>query len=89
METLASIPFIYYAIAMMIISAIITALTMKRPANPTPPTPANLTDFQFPQITEGTPQIVVFGDVWLQDWTVLWYGDLEIQPINRDVPGKK
>lgn len=57
---------------------------------PTPsiPKPATLKDFDFPQADEGTPQIIVFGDVWISGWTVLTYGNLEARPIYGE-GGKK
>ena len=73
--------------AMMIASAVITALLAKGP--PAPPSPALLSDFNIPQIAEGTPQAVVFGDVWLTSWMVLWYGDLRSEGIQPPSAGKK
>lgn len=61
-----------YAVVMMVISYAITALMMPKPVEPKP---ASLEDFQVPQADERTPQAVVFGDVWVPDWMVLWYGD--------------
>ncbi|MBS0457475.1 MAG: hypothetical protein JSS44_09130 [Proteobacteria bacterium] len=48
---------------------------------PKPPAPAKLSDFHLPQITEGTPQQVVFGDCWLADWMILGYGNYRTRPI--------
>ncbi|MBS0599530.1 MAG: hypothetical protein JSR92_19910 [Proteobacteria bacterium] len=48
---------------------------------PKPPAPAKLSDFNFPQITEGTPQQVVFGDCWVSDWMILGYGKFRTTPI--------
>lgn len=74
-----------YAIALLIVSAFITvALTPK----PERPKPASLEDFDFPQIDETTPQSVVFGDVWISDWIVLWYGNLRSTAIKSE-GGKK
>ena len=74
-----------YAIALLIASAFITvALTPK----PERPKPASLEDFDFPQIDETTPQSVVFGDVWISDWIVLWYGNLRSTAI-KSKGGKK
>lgn len=64
-------PFIW-VIALMVASAVITALTTKPPqVNP----PALFSDFDFPQSTEGTPQTVFFGDNWTPSWMVLWVGN--------------
>lgn len=38
-------------------------------------------DVDLPQCDEGTPQIVVFGDVWIEGWTVLSFGDFSTDPI--------
>lgn len=75
------------ALAMIVISYAITALTTKGP--PPGPAPATISQFSFPQIAEGTPQMVVFGDCWLEDWMVLWYGDLRSIGISPPSAGKK
>jgi hypothetical protein len=77
---------IVYAIAMLVASYAITALTARRPPDAKP---AALTDFEFPQFEEGTPQPVVFGDVWLDDWMVLWYGNFDVEPIKKSLGKKK
>lgn len=53
-----------------------------------PPVPTAFEDIDFPQADEGTPQIVVFGDVWVTDWTVLAVGNYRTTPI-RSKQGKK
>jgi hypothetical protein len=76
-------PFIIAAVAL--IGAIgLTALMSKGPQQPKP---ALFTDFTLPQSAEGTQQIIVFGDVWLDDWMVLWYGNYRHDPIYAQ--GKK
>lgn len=65
-----------FAIALLLVSAVISALNQ-----PKPPPPANLGQFNFPQYDDGTPQTIIFGDVWITDWFVLWYGDLSSQAI--------
>ena len=72
------------AIVLLIASYVITALITPKPKDATPST---LKDFDVPTIDEGTPQCVVFGDCWSGDWTVLWYGDFDVQPIGGG--GKK
>ena len=47
----------------------------------TKPTKATLDDFDLPVPDEGTPQYVVFGDVWLDDWVVLSFGDLTTKKV--------
>jgi len=66
------------AIGLLIVSYIITALiTPKQKSQP----PATLAEFSVPTVDEGTPQEVVFGDVWMSNFTVLWYGDLSSKAI--------
>ncbi|MCX5466486.1 hypothetical protein [Acinetobacter nematophilus] len=43
--------------------------------------PAAFEDFDFPTAEDGTPQIVVFGDVWLTDWTVIGVGNYRSKKI--------
>jgi hypothetical protein len=77
-------------LAMLVASAVLTLLISKSPAQQQAQKPAELKDFGFPQIDEGTPQIVVFGDVWLTDWQVLWYGNLRSEGIpSQSAGGKK
>lgn len=67
-----------WAIGFLIASYAIQALIAPKPQKPKP---AALEDFDFPQIEEGTPQSVIFGDVWVKDWQVLWYGNLRTSEI--------
>lgn len=69
------------ALAMMIVSYVITAAMVKAPE---PQKPAALADFTFPQADEGTPQAVFFGDCWTSGWMVLWYGNLRSTAIKSD-----
>lgn len=76
-----------FAIALLIVSYAITALTAKKP---TDAKPSHLQDFTFPQHDEGTPQPVVFGEVWTSDWMVLYYGNLKSEAIrSKAKSGKK
>lgn len=76
------------AFALLVVSATITALTTKK--SPSQDAAASkLAEFQIPNITEGTAQTVVFGDVWLTSWQVLWYGDLRTEAIRSARSGKK
>lgn len=85
MDPVSIIVQIVIALVMMTISYAITASMAKRaPAQP----PASIEDFDFPQDAEGTTQAVIFGDVWTEDWMVLWYGDYKVTPI-RKKGGKK
>ncbi|MFT0531598.1 hypothetical protein ACMHYJ_02015 [Castellaniella hirudinis] len=77
--------FIYYLAIMVASYLISTALAPK----PKAPPPAAFEDFDFPQYDETTPQLVVFGDVWLKDWQVLWYGNYRTSAIKNDGDKKK
>ena len=74
-----------FAIGMLIASYLIEALITPKPEKPKP---AALEDFDLPQIEEGTPQSVIFGDVWLPDWQVLWYGNMRTSNVKAE-GGKK
>jgi hypothetical protein len=77
-----------FALGLLIISYTITALTAKKPTVTTP-TPATLNDFNFPQHEEGTPQPVIFGDCWIEDEMILYYGNLSSQAIRQSTGGGK
>ena len=73
------------SLVLMAASYAITAMMARKQA---PKKPASMEEFDFPQLDEGTAQAVVFGDVWTEDWMVLWYGDYQVTPI-RSKGGKK
>lgn len=77
-------PFII-AIVLLVASFVIMALTTHKPPDAKP---AYITDFQFPQTNDGTPQSVIFGDTWSPDYQILWYGNLKSTAI-RPTAGKK
>lgn len=70
----------------LVLSFVLSALTMKRPA---PPKATTLDDFDVPQIEDGTPHAVVFGDGWLEGWQVLWYGNYRTKKIKAKGGKKK
>lgn len=74
-----------FAIGMLIASYMITAMLAPKAETPKP---ASLMDFDFPQIDEGSPQCVVFGDVWIPDWQVLWYGNMRTSPVKNSEGAK-
>lgn len=76
-------PMFAWALIAMVASYVIQAITMKVPNQQA----ASLEDFDIPQIDEGTPHAVVFGDVWLEGWFVLWYGNYRTTKIKSK--GKK
>ena len=47
------------------------------------PDAVNAKDWNFPQIDEGTPQCVFFGDCWTEDWQVLAYGNYRTTEIKK------
>ncbi len=71
------------------IGALIASFLITSQMTPTnKPSPATLEEFDFPQVDEGTPQAVIFGDCNIDDWTVLWYGNMRTSAIKSD-GGKK
>lgn len=77
-------PLIAWAAIALVASFVLTAVTMKRPQQRA----ATLDDFDVPQIDDGTPQPVVFGEGWLEGWQVLWYGNFRTTKIKAK-GGKK
>lgn len=77
-----------FALALLIISYTITALTAKKPKG-VDAKPATFDDFNFPQHDEGTAQAVIFGDVWTSDWMILYYGNLSTEAIRQKSGGGK
>ncbi|MEX5365708.1 hypothetical protein WCE00_01845 [Acinetobacter haemolyticus] len=65
-------------VALFIASLVISQALQPKPQKPKS---AAFQDFDFPTIEDGTPQIVVFGDVWLKDWTVLGTGNFKTRAI--------
>lgn len=76
-------PLIAWVAIALVASYVLTALTMKRPT----PKQTTLDDFDVPQIEDGTPHAVVFGDGWIEGWQVLWYGNYSTKKIKAK--GKK
>lgn len=75
------------SLAVSVVSMALQSLLAKKPSAQANK-PASLEEFEFPQSTEGQPQIVVFGDVWIEDWYVLWYGDYRTEAITASGGGK-
>jgi hypothetical protein len=71
-----------WAIALLVVSFAITALTAKKPVS-TDAKPSTFADFNFPQHKEGTPQAVIFGDCWSSDWMVLHTGNFKSEAIRK------
>jgi hypothetical protein len=66
-------------LALFVVSVVLTLAL--QPGPPKPPNAATMSDVNVPTVKAGTPVPVVFGDVWIENWMVLWYGDLSNQPI--------
>ncbi len=79
------IPLFVYAIGALIASYAISAAIAPKAETPKP---ASLSDFDIPQVEEGTPQAVIFGDVICDGWQVLWFGNMRTSAI-KSKGGKK
>lgn len=75
-----------FVLVLMVASFLITAMMVKKPVEPKP---ALITDFTFPQVAEGQPQAVIFGDCWSPDYQILWYGNFRTSQIHASGAGKK
>jgi hypothetical protein len=68
----------WVSLAIMVVAMILQyALTPK----PQAPAAATLNDVSIPTTQIGTPVAVAFGEVWVDDSNVLWYGDLTTAAI--------
>jgi hypothetical protein len=65
-------------IALFVVSLVVSYALQPKPQRPKA---AAFESFDFPTVEDGTPQIVVFGDVWLTDWTVLGVGNYRTSDI--------
>lgn len=65
---------------LMVLSYAISYATQPKPAQPKP---ASLSDFEFPQVDESTPQAVIFGDCWTTGWFVLGVGNFRTVAIKK------
>jgi hypothetical protein len=74
----------WYLVVIVVATLISSALAPKPPE----PKPASLSDVDVPTAEEGRPIPVVFGSVLLRGSNVVWYGDLEAEPIRKS-GGKK
>lgn len=76
------------ALVLLFVSFIITMSSIPKVRND-PQKPAAFEDFDFPQSDEGTPQSVVFGEVWTGDWMVLDVGNYRTTAIKKSAGAKK
>lgn len=74
----------WYLLALVVTALVSVALAPKPPE----PKPASLSDIDAPTAEEGRPIPVVFGTVLIRGANVVWYGDLEAEPIKKK-GGKK
>ena len=72
-------------LAILIASMVVSYALRPKPEKPQP---TAFGDIEFPQAAEGTPQAVVFGDVWTSDWMVLGVGNYRTTEIHSS-QGKK
>jgi hypothetical protein len=78
-----------WAIALLVVSLIITALITPRPKPPVDAVASMFKDINVPIPDEGSAQAVVFGDCWTPDWQVIWYGNMRTTPITVSSGGGK
>lgn len=67
-----------WAIAAMVASMLISIALAPKPQKPKA---ATLDDMNIPQVEDGTPQAVVFGEVWSGDWQVIGTGNFATTKI--------
>lgn len=72
----------------LIIMVVAAVLSYALSPKPQGATAENLSDVDIPTTEIGTPVSVVFGEVWVDDSNILWYGDLLNSPIYSS-SGKK
>lgn len=78
------INFIVQAVILIVALVIAVAMAPKAPQ----PKPHALSDIDAPTAEEGKAYAKIFGECWVFDPNVIWYGDLESEPI-RKKGGKK
>ncbi len=65
-------------VALFVASLVISYLLQPKPPKAKP---SAFEDIKFPVIEDGTPKMVVFGDVWVTDWCVIGAGNYRTSPI--------
>lgn len=68
----------WWALAALVVSIIIQVALAPKPASAKP---ATFEDFDIPQVDEGMPQAVFFGECWTGDWQVLAYGNFRTKKV--------
>lgn len=74
------------AVYLLVAALVISYALAPKPPNAPPPA---LDDIEAPTAEEGRAIPVIFGDVWVDDPNVVWYGDLQTEPIYGGGGGKK
>jgi uncharacterized membrane protein len=69
---------VYVQLIIMVVAAILSYALRPKPQNPPA---ATLADVSVPTTEIGKPVAVVFGEVWIDDSNIIWYGDLSNTPI--------
>ncbi|RKG29975.1 hypothetical protein D7V21_16715, partial [Acinetobacter guerrae] len=77
-------PYLIWQIVVLIASLVISYAMQPKPPKQKP---AAFEDFDFPTADDGTPQVVVFGDVWLTGWTIIGAGNYRAESIITKVKG--
>lgn len=70
----------WFQLALLVVSYVISAAMRPKQKHAKA---AALEDFDFPQGTEGTAQVEVFGTVWVNEWMVLGVGNFRTQPVRK------
>lgn len=68
----------WWAIAALVVSIILQVALAPKPNEQKPST---LGDMNIPQVDEGTPQAVWFGENWTGDWQVGAYGNFRTKKV--------
>lgn len=71
---------LWVQLAIYVVSAVVA---YARRVKPQAPQAATLSDFDFPQATEGTVQVEVFGTDWVDDWCVVGVGNFRTSAIRK------
>lgn len=71
-------PMTWAMIIMMVVSMVLSVALAPKAMQPQPGT---YDDMNIPQIDEGVPQTVVFGEVWMSDWFVLATGNFRTKKV--------
>lgn len=74
-------PITWVILIVMLVAAIYVYATMPSPPSKQPPA---LGDLGVPTAEDGREIMMIFGEGWIDDNNVLWYGDLTTTPIQTD-----